>query len=38
MKDGAALVNAARGGVIDEVELLKNLRKRKISFRWPGYF
>ena len=32
MKDGAALVNAARGGVIDEVALLKDLDSGKLSF------
>ena len=32
MKNGAAIVNAARGGVIDEVELLKNLDGRKLAF------
>ena len=32
MKDGAAIVNAARGGIIDEVELLKNLESGKLAF------
>tara|TARA_R100000306_G_scaffold33100_2_gene34539 strand:+ start:462 stop:1421 length:960 start_codon:yes stop_codon:yes gene_type:complete len=32
MKDGAAIVNAARGGVIDEKALLEALEKGKISF------
>ena len=32
MKNGAAIVNAARGGVIDEVELLKNLESGKLAF------
>jgi len=32
MKDGAVLINAARGGVIDEVALLEALESRKLSF------
>ncbi|UOB17394.1 D-2-hydroxyacid dehydrogenase [Abyssalbus ytuae] len=32
MKDGAGIVNAARGGVIDEVALVDALDKEKISF------
>ena len=32
MKDGAAIVNAARGGVIDEVALLQALERGKLSF------
>ncbi len=32
MKDGAAIVNAARGGVIDEVALVNALDSGKISF------
>ena len=32
IKDGAAIVNAARGGVIDEVALLKALDSGKLSF------
>jgi D-3-phosphoglycerate dehydrogenase len=32
MKDGSALVNAARGGVIDEVALIDALEKGKLSF------
>ncbi len=32
MKDGVAIVNAARGGLIDEVELLKNLESGKLAF------
>lgn len=32
MKDGAALVNAARGGIIDEVALVEALESKKLSF------
>lgn len=32
MKDGAALINAARGGVIDEVALVEALEKGKLAF------
>ncbi|MAO07632.1 MAG: 3-phosphoglycerate dehydrogenase [Alteromonas sp.] len=32
MKDGAALINAARGGVIDEVALIDALEDKKLSF------
>ncbi len=32
MKDGAAIVNAARGGVIDEVALIEALESKKLSF------
>lgn len=32
MKDGAAIVNAARGGVIDEVALIEALESNKLSF------
>jgi D-3-phosphoglycerate dehydrogenase len=32
MKDGAGIVNAARGGVIDEVKLIEALDNRKLSF------
>ncbi|TYR32577.1 3-phosphoglycerate dehydrogenase [Sphingobacterium phlebotomi] len=32
LKDGVGLVNAARGGVIDELELIKALDEGKVSF------
>ena len=32
MKNGAALINAARGGVIDEVALIEALENKKLSF------
>jgi len=32
MKDGAGLINAARGGVIDEVTLVEALDNKKLSF------
>jgi len=32
MKDGAGLVNAARGGVIDEVALIKALESKKVAY------
>jgi len=32
MKDGAAIVNAARGGLIDEVALVEALESNKLSF------
>ena len=32
MKNGVAVINAARGGVIDEVELIKALESGKVAF------
>ena len=32
MRDGVGIVNAARGGVIDEMALLNNISKNKVSF------
>lgn len=32
MKDGVGIINAARGGVLDEVALLDALEKKKVSF------
>ena len=32
MKDGAGIINAARGGVVDEVALLQALERNKLSF------
>ncbi len=32
MKDGAAIINAARGGVIDEVALIDALESKKLAF------
>jgi D-3-phosphoglycerate dehydrogenase len=32
MKDGVGIINAARGGIIDENELLKNIQNGKVSF------
>jgi len=32
MKDGAGIINAARGGVINEVDLIQALNDRKLSF------
>ena len=32
MKEGAAIVNAARGGVVDEVALVEALENKKLSF------
>ena len=32
MKDGAAIINAARGGVIDEVALIEAVENNKLSF------
>ncbi|NQD70950.1 D-2-hydroxyacid dehydrogenase [Sphingobacterium shayense] len=32
LKDGVGLVNASRGGVIDEIELIKALNSGKVSF------
>ena len=32
MKNGSAIINASRGGVVDEVELIRNLDTGKIKF------
>ena len=32
MKKGVGIINAARGGVIDESSLLENISKNKVSF------
>ena len=32
MKNNSAIINASRGGVIDEVELIKNLNSGKLLF------
>ena len=32
MKDGVGIINAARGGVIDEVALIKAIESGKVSF------
>ena len=32
MKDGVGIINAARGGVIDETELINYIDKKKVSF------
>lgn len=32
MKDGAAIINAARGGVLDEVALIEALENKKLAF------
>ena len=32
MKNGSAIINASRGGVVDEVELIRNLDNGKIKF------
>ena len=32
MKDGVGIINAARGGVINEVELVSAIENRKVSF------
>ena len=32
MKNGSAIINASRGGVVDEVELIRNLDSGKINF------
>ena len=38
MKDGSAIINAARGGVIDEVALVNSLDRQQIGFCLFGYF
>jgi len=32
MKDGVGIINAARGGVIDETELINYIENKKVSF------
>ena len=38
MKKGSAIINAARGGVIDEVALVNSLDRQQIGFCLFGYF
>ena len=38
MKDGVRIVNAARGGVIDEQALINALQSNKVSFDGSGCF
>lgn len=38
MKDGVAIVNCARGGVVDETALIEALDSRKVSFAGVDVF